>query len=34
MTRSYAHLEYKSKLASAEAMKWIGDTSLAKMLEE
>ena len=25
----YAHLEYKSKVASAEAMKWIEDTSLA-----
>ena len=26
----YAHLEFDSKLASAEALKWIGDTALAQ----
>ena len=29
---TYAHLEYNSKLASAGAMSWIHDTSLAKDL--
>ena len=29
----YAHLEFDSKLASAEAMSWIANTSLAQALD-
>ena len=30
---TYAHLDYKSKIASAGAMAWIGKTSLAQAQE-
>ena len=30
LTQAYAHLDFNSKLASAEAMTWIQNTSLAQ----